>query len=233
MKQAITSYLSGASAKGVLAFILVGGFLVTLPFWINSTPEQKQHLSESSTATQLVEKNTGPLSLAPDEETELHSMLQKPQEENTTIDFHQTVWEQDIKQLIKDKVPDEHEASSIAHWVYFYSIRFDISPELILGLISVESDFDHFAISNVGARGLMQVMPFWKKELGSEDDNLFDIETNVRYGTAIIKHYLKRYKTARRALAAYNGSLGRDKYPNKVFQHMRKFKAVGDITAVD
>ena len=122
-------------------------------------------------------------------------------------------------------MPDEAEAEAIARWVYLYSVRFELSPELVLGLISVESNFDHFAVSNVGARGLMQVMPFWKKELGSSSDNLFEIETNIRYGCAIIRHYIKRYKRVDRALAAYNGSLGRSKYPNKVFAQMRRFKA--------
>jgi len=226
MKRKLAAYLSGESAKGLLAVILAAGFFISLPFWLKSTPEQKQHLTESSTTMEMVEKNTGPLSIAPEEQQALHSMLLKPEVDDTPpTDFNQTVWELDMKQLIMNKVPDEREATSIAHWVYFYSIRFDVSPELILGLISVESDFDHFAVSNVGARGLMQVMPFWKKELGSPNDNLFDIETNIRYGTALIKHYMKRYKSTRRALAAYNGSLGKDKYPNKIFMHMRMFKA--------
>ena len=209
--------------------IMVIGFLVTLPFWLKSTPEQKQHLTEGNTTIDIVEKSTGPLSFTPDAEKELQSMLQQPKRSDEPIDFHQAVWEQDIQQVIRRWVPDEHEAATIAHWVYFYSVRFDLSPELILGLISVESNFDHFAVSNVGARGLMQVMPFWKKELGSPNDNLFNIETNIRYGSAILRHYLDRYKTSRRALAAYNGSLGSNRYPDKIFKQMRIFKAAREM----
>jgi len=224
----IRRYLSGASGKGVLAGIMLLGFAVTLPFLMNSTPEEKQNLVENTDTMQLVEKSTGSLSDLPQREvTELRADLQVAKVvPHTPVDFEEQVWEQDIRQLIQRWVPNEEEAGSIARWVYVYSIRFDISPELLLGLMAIESRFDHFAVSNVGARGLMQVMPFWKKELGQPSDNLFEIETNIRYGSAILKHYLKRYKTERRALAAYNGSLGRDKYPNKIFAQMRKFKAI-------
>jgi len=203
---------------------MIAGFAISLPFWIMSTPEEKQHMAQTTTAKTIVEKSTGSLDIKPEEKDELREML-KPVEKTQQPNFEQEIWIQDIKQLIKKWVPDPDEAEAIARWVYLYSVRFELSPELILGLISVESNFDHFAVSNVGARGLMQVMPFWKKELGSPSDNLFEIETNIRYGCAIVRHYIKRYKRIDRALAAYNGSLGRNKYPNKVFTQMRRFKA--------
>jgi len=181
-------------------------------------------MAQTTTAKTIVEKSTGSLDIKPNEKDELREML-KPVEKPQSPDFEQEIWVQDIKKLIKRWVPDPDEAETIARWVYLYSVRFELSPELVLGLISVESNFDHFAVSSVGARGLMQVMPFWKKELGSPDDNLFEIETNIRYGCAIVRHYIKRYKKIDRALAAYNGSLGRSKYPNKVFTQMRRFKA--------
>ncbi|MDQ6956578.1 MAG: lytic transglycosylase domain-containing protein [Mariprofundaceae bacterium] len=210
----------------MLAGILVLGFVITLPFWILSTSEEKQNMVENTATIEVVEQSTGPLDIIPEKEkNELREMLQQPKESAETIDFEQQVWEQDIRRVIQKWVPNEQEAQSIARWVYFYSVRFELSPELMLGLISVESRFDHFAVSNVGARGLMQVMPFWKKELGSESDNLFEIETNIRYGSAILRHYVDRYKTLDRALAAYNGSLGKHKYPNKIFAQMRRFKA--------
>ncbi|MFC1626343.1 lytic transglycosylase domain-containing protein [Pseudomonadota bacterium] len=208
----------------MLAGIMIAGFAISLPFWIMSTPEEKQHMAQTTTAKTIVEKSTGSLDIKPEEKDELREML-KPVEKTEQPNFEQEIWIHDIKQLIKKWVPDPDEAEAIARWVYLYSVRFELSPELILGLISVESNFDHFAVSNVGARGLMQVMPFWKKELGSPDDNLFEIETNIRYGCAILRHYIKRYKRIDRALAAYNGSLGRNKYPNKVFTQMRRFKA--------
>lgn len=189
-----------------------------------SSPEKKQHMTETTTAKMIIEKSTGSLDIKQREKDELREML-KPVIAPESPDFEQEIWVQDIQQLIGKWVPDDAEAEAIARWVYLYSVRFELSPELVLGLISVESNFDHFAVSNVGARGLMQIMPFWKKELGSSTDNLFEIETNVRYGCAILRHYIKRYKRVDRALAAYNGSLGRSKYPNKVFAQMRRFKA--------
>jgi len=213
------------SPKALLAGVMVIGFLVSIPAWITSNTEDKQHFSQSA-VKQLVEKNIGVLDIKPEEKEELRQML-APKADKQQPDFEETVWVQDIIQTIRPWVSDESEAEVIAHWVYVYSVRFDLSPELILGIIAVESQFDHFAVSNVGAIGLMQVMPFWKKELGSPDDNLLEIETNIRYGCAIIRHYIERYKKLGRALAAYNGSLGRKKYPNKIFAAMKRFKATG------
>jgi hypothetical protein len=92
-----------------------------------------------------------------------------------------------------------------------------MDPDLVLALMQVESRFDRFAVSSAGAQGLMQVMPFWRTEIGRPQDNLTHIETNVRYGTAILAHYL----TVTRgdlidALARYNGSHGRMNYPELV-----------------
>jgi hypothetical protein len=215
----------------VLAGVMIAGFVITLPFWINSTPEQKQQMAQTSTAKIIVEKSTGSLDIQQEEKEELREML-KPVTTEEPKDFEHEIWVKDIRHLISRWVHNDSESELIARWVHLYSVRFDLSPELVLGIIAVESQFDHFAISNVGARGLMQVMPFWKEELGSSKDNLFEIETNVRYGCAIIRHYLNRYKKLDRALAAYNGSLGSNRYPNKVFTQMRRFKATREDTAM-
>lgn len=201
----------------------MAGFFLTIPVWLKSNTEDRQHLAQS-TVKQMVEKNIGLLDIKPDEKEELRKMLAPASEANST-DFEQAVWVKDIIQTIRPWVPDQSEAETIAHWVYVNSQRFQLSPELVLGVIAVESRFDHFAISSVGAVGLMQVMPFWKKELGSSSDNLLQIETNIRYGCAILRHYIDRYKILDRALAAYNGSLGRMKYPNLVYDRMKYFKA--------
>lgn len=211
--------------------MLIAGFVISLPLWISSTPEQKQQMAQTSTAKIIIEKSTGSLDIQQEEKEELREML-KPDISEKPKDFEHEIWVTDIRQLIGKWVPNDTEAESIARWVHLYSVRFDLSPELVLGIIAVESQFDHFALSSVGARGLMQVMPFWKEELGSRKDNLFEIETNLRYGCAIIRHYLNRYKKLDRALAAYNGSLGSTKYPNKVFTQMRRFKATREDTAM-
>lgn len=90
-------------------------------------------------------------------------------------------------------------------------------PQLVLAVIDVESAFDPFAVSYAGAVGLMQVMPFWPSQLGLETQDLIDVELNVRMGTSILAYYLEREKgDYRRALARYNGSLGRRTYPDLV-----------------
>ena len=216
--------MGNISPKAVLAAVMVTGFLVSIPAWMMSNTEDQQHLLQSA-VKQLVKKNIGVLDIKPEEKEELRQMLAPKADTLQQPDFEETVWVQDIVQTIQPWVADLSEAEVIAHWVYVYSVRFDLSPELVLGVIAVESQFDHFAVSNVGAIGLMQVMPFWKKELGSADDNLLKIETNVRYGCAIIRHYIDRYKKLGRALAAYNGSLGHKQYPNKIFAAMKRFKA--------
>jgi len=188
------------------------------------TPEQKQRLIQTTTALNTVETHVTLLDMQPAEKAHLRQML-KPPQKDATNNFRKTVWMKDIQQVIKPWVRDPVEAQTLARWVYIYSQRFNLSPELILSVIAVESQFDHFAISNVGARGLMQVMPFWKEKLGSKDDNLFEIETNIRYGCAILSMYKHRYGSLSRALAAYNGSLGTTRYTARIYAQMKRFKA--------
>ena len=92
-----------------------------------------------------------------------------------------------------------------------------VSPEIVLALIEVESGFDSYAVSSAGAQGIMQVMPFWKKEIGRPEDNLINMQTNLRYGCTILKHYLdiERGRLAD-ALARYNGSYGQYWYAERV-----------------
>jgi len=92
-----------------------------------------------------------------------------------------------------------------------------VKPELVLAVIEVESHFNRFAISRVGAQGMMQVMPFWKNEIGRPEDNLTDVTTNLRYGCIILKHYIDIAEgRLAEALARYNGSYGSYRYSVKV-----------------
>lgn len=117
----------------------------------------------------------------------------------------------------------EDERFTILRLVHREAKKFDLDPMLVLALIDVESDFDHYAISSAGALGLMQVMPFWKDEIGKPDDNLHEIATNLRYGCAILSQYLAREKNdTTLALARYNGSRGKIWYPMRVYKAMRK-----------
>jgi len=117
----------------------------------------------------------------------------------------------------------EDERFLILRLVHQQAKHFSLDPLLVLALINIESDFDHYAISSVGARGLMQIMPFWIEEMGKPDDNLFDIKTNLRYGCAILSLYLeKEKKDTTKALARYNGSRGQSWYPMRIYKAMRK-----------
>ena len=106
--------------------------------------------------------------------------------------------------------------------VYYEAARAGIDPQWVLALIQVESAYRKYAISPVGARGFMQVMPFWVELIGNPDDNLFHLRTNLRYGTVILRHYLDIERgNLYRALGRYNGSLGRPEYPNLVLRALR------------
>lgn len=114
---------------------------------------------------------------------------------------------------------DPIERIAILSAVHREAHQVDIKPEMILSVMHVESRFQRFAISSAGAQGLMQIMPFWKDEIGQPSANLFDIDTNIRFGCTILKHYLDRESgNWTRGLARYNGSLGQTWYPERVMR---------------
>lgn len=138
--------------------------------------------------------------------------------------FDAEVWLTDMATRLKrrDEIP-ARERLEILRIVHQEAQRVGLAPELVLSVIDVESNFDRFAISSAGARGLMQVMPFWLDELERPHDDLFDIRTNIRFGCIILKHYMDRERgNHARALARYNGSTGQLWYPQRVFDAMRK-----------
>ena len=126
-------------------------------------------------------------------------------------------WLNDMSTRLTRFVSNEQERHRLLINIQYESVRAGLDTQLILGLIEVESAFRQYAISNVGARGLMQVMPFWQRYIGKSNHNLFDIRTNLRYGCTILRHYRNVEKgDVVRALARFNGSLGSNKYPNAV-----------------
>lgn len=132
--------------------------------------------------------------------------------------FDAEVWLVDMSNRMQRFVPDPDERLHILRLVHQESHRFNLKPELVLSVMQVESRFDRYAISSVGAQGLMQVMPFWKTEIGTHNDNLTDVATNIRYGCTILSAYLKREDgNMMRALARYNGSVGKTWYAERVF----------------
>jgi soluble lytic murein transglycosylase-like protein len=131
--------------------------------------------------------------------------------------FEATVWLTDMALRLEKRVPDPKERVEILQYVHQEAQRVDLPPELILAVIDIESAFDRFAVSSAGARGLMQVMPFWLNELDRPDDNLFDIQTNLRMGCTILRYYMDMENDEfSPALARYNGSTGKTWYPERV-----------------
>jgi soluble lytic murein transglycosylase-like protein len=103
----------------------------------------------------------------------------------------------------------------------------------VLGVIHHESNFRKYAVSSADARGFMQVMPFWVRLIGSPDQNLFQLRTNLRYGCTILRHYLDvENGDLYRALGRYNGSLGQPEYPNAVMAAMKLYDAPSSVAAV-
>lgn len=134
------------------------------------------------------------------------------------------VWLVDMDARLSRYVKDPSERMTILRLVHTESHRFELKPELVLSVMHVESLFNRYAVSSVGAQGLMQVMPFWKNEIGTANDNLIDIATNIRYGCTVLKTYLVREKgNTMRALARYNGSVGKTWYPERVFNAWEKY----------
>jgi soluble lytic murein transglycosylase-like protein len=131
--------------------------------------------------------------------------------------FDAEVWLIAMTHKLKRYVKDPKERLDILRKVHSEAKRARLEPELVLAVIQIESAFDAYAVSVVGAQGMMQVMPFWKKEIGRIDDNLINIDTNLRYGTTILRHYIDREKgNIANGLARYNGSYGSHKYSRKV-----------------
>ena len=137
--------------------------------------------------------------------------------------YEAEVWLVSKKKAMGKFIDDPHLAIDLLRKIHKAATLNQLQPELVLALIEVESHFDRFAVSRAGAQGMMQIMPFWKNEIGHPEDNLTDIDTNLRYGCAILKHYLDREDGRYiEALARYNGSYGRYWYPRRVMDAWEK-----------
>lgn len=142
--------------------------------------------------------------------------------------FDAEVWLVDMSARLRGKIPDPAKRLRFLRLVHQEARQAKLYPELVLAVIDVESNFDQYAISPAGAMGLMQVMPFWLKEIGRNGDNLFKPTTNLRMGCTILRYYMDVEKNdLMQALARYNGSKGSNRYSNKVIdtlnQRWRKY----------
>ena len=132
-------------------------------------------------------------------------------------------WLGEMSQRLKKKIPDWPTRRDFLQTAWYESKRSGLDTSLVLGLIQVESNFRKFAVSSAGARGFMQVMPFWTRVIGDADSSkLFHMQTNLRFGCVILRHYLDREKgDLYLTLGRYNGSRGKAAYPNAVFANQR------------
>ena len=170
------------------------------------------------------EADTDSAGQSPDDD--LRSALKDAVEESTSFSdrFEAQVWLMDMSNRMEHIIDDEEKRLRLLRKVHAEATRVDLEPELVLSVIHVESYFDRFAVSEVGARGLMQIMPFWLDEIGRPNDNLFDIATNLRMGCTILRHYLdKEDGDLTNALARYNGSLGSRRYPSLVYTALSEY----------
>ena len=150
---------------------------------------------------------------------ELKQRLQAAVGDNSSFadQYIATVWLTDMALRLERRVQDPEERVQILQYVHEEATRVNLSPELVLAVIDIESAFDRFAVSVAGARGLMQVMPFWLVELEEPDANLFDIRTNLRMGCTILRYYIDMEDgDLTPALARYNGSTGKTWYSERV-----------------
>jgi soluble lytic murein transglycosylase-like protein len=160
-----------------------------------------------------------------DTQTELRKFLKSTITKADSFEdrFDAEVWLVDMSGRLTPFIKDPRQRLELLRAVHREASKADLKPDLVLALIEIESRFDNYAISSAGAQGLMQVMPFWKKEIGRPDDNLTDINTNLSYGCRILQFYLQKEKgNWMHALARYNGSYGKYWYPERVMDAWRK-----------
>ena len=134
-------------------------------------------------------------------------------------------WLGEMSNRLKRREPENIRRLEFLETAWYESKRAGLQPSLLLGLIQVESGFRRWAISSAGARGYTQVMPFWARVIGDGDSSrLFHMQTNLRFGCVILRHYLNRENgDLYLALGRYNGSRGRAEYPNAVFASQREW----------
>lgn len=138
-------------------------------------------------------------------------------------DMDTRVWVRAMTPRVEGRLGGEDGARRFLALVRYEAMRAGLDPQLVLAVIDVESRFHRYAVSRAGARGLMQVMPFWVKEIGVPGQNLFHERTNLRFGCTILRYYIDRENgNLIRALGRYNGSLGQSDYPNRVLGALRQ-----------
>jgi soluble lytic murein transglycosylase-like protein len=169
------------------------------------------------------------------QDPELRGVVQKAISEAQcfTNRYDSAVWYKLMEPRLRPIVQHEDERLEILRDVYCETHREGESrlpPGLVMAVIAIESRFDRWAVSSAGAVGLMQVMPFWPEQLGMRRYELVHSDPNIRMGCAILRFYLKYERNdVRKALARYNGSIGRRDYPDKVISQWTRWNGADDL----
>ena len=192
-----------ATSRLVLSTRLLRGFATTValcfagPALAGAQAEEKLSASVQTSMASAIADRAAPRLIGDVNETQL--------------------WLADMSSRLASRMKDSEQRREFLVTVQYEASRAGLDPQLVLAVINHESAFRKYAISSASARGYMQVMPFWVRLIGTADHNLFHLRTNLRYGCVILRHYLDIEKgDVVRALARYNGSLGRFEYPNAV-----------------
>lgn len=201
-------WLSKAARWSVGGLALAGG---GVPLSVLAGAQKEEHLADSvrTALSAAVQTSAPPVPVFSDRKSEM--------------DYQN--WLNVMKRRLGARMIDDFTRHEFLQTVWYESARAGLDVSLVLGLIQVESNFRKFAISAVGARGLMQVMPFWARVIGDGDaSTLFHQQTNLRFGCVILRYYLQRENgNLFSALGRYNGSRGQAKYPNAVMAAQRNW----------
>jgi soluble lytic murein transglycosylase-like protein len=189
---------------------LAGGLgLLTIPEWVQAGRQMEEPLVDSvrTALSSAIANHAPPVPEFADTESRLHYLR----------------WLGSMSDRLRKKKPESRVRQEFLQTIWYESRRAGLETALVLGLVQVESNFRKFAVSSVGARGYMQIMPFWTRVLGDGDaGKLFHMQTNLRFGCVILRHYLDRENgDLYLALGRYNGSRGKAPYPNAVFGAQR------------
>jgi soluble lytic murein transglycosylase-like protein len=200
--QPLRSFIANTrAAQCVLAAVLA--LAASQHAWAGAQVEEKLVPSVQSTLASAIADRAAPRLIGDPRETQ--------------------AWLAEMSTRLAKRIPDPEQRSEFLITVQYEASRAGLDPQLVLAVITHESAFRKYAISSASARGYMQVMPFWVRLIGSPEHNLFHLRTNLRYGCVILRHYLDIEKgDVVRALARYNGSLGRFEYPNVVLGFLER-----------
>lgn len=199
--------MNSVSRRLCLGGAAAGALTLSLPAWAGAQIEEP-----------LIDAVRGALSAA------IHNRAPPvPEFASTERRMAYLRWLAEMSQRLQKKLPDGATRREFLQTVWYESRRAGLDESLVLGLIQVESNFRKFAVSSAGARGYMQVMPFWTRAIGDGDPaTLFHMQTNLRFGCVILRHYLDRERgDLFLTLGRYNGSRGKAPYPNAVFANQR------------